>query len=462
MKETQKLTTTQSIGLAITRQQLKFVHLLEKNAPEIEEEIENELRANPALEEVPGTREEQARIESAPGSHSYVSYVHSADSAVDFSPPDTSETLYDYLRVQLSEKKVSQDVRLAAEYLIDSIDSNGYLRRSLPLIAEDMEYHHDLVPPRGVLEQAVAIIKSLDPAGVGAADLRECLLLQLQRMPESQTRDDALRIIEKNYDAFIKKHYHKIVSGLRIKADRAEKAVDLIRQLNPKPGASFGSDTADAVNVIIPDFIVGRDENSGKFIITINNRIPELRIEQSFDEAFRSIEVNARGKKIKGNEFVVSHYREANDFIRVLKQRQQTLFDVMTAIVKIQFDYFVSEDVYKLRPMMIKDIAAITGLDISTISRATANKFVSLPWGIFPLRFFFSDSVGSETDTDALTNRKIEAEIRKIVDAEDKRHPLSDEKIRLAMVERGYDISRRTVAKYRDRCEIPVARLRKD
>lgn len=279
-------------------------------------------------------------------------------------------------------------------------------------------------------------------------------------LPPDETRDDALKIIRDAYESFKMKHKHRIISQLRLPKERVESALSLILSLNPKPGSALGSDPADEANIIIPDFIVNNED--GEITITLNNKIPELRIEQSFEQAMEGLERTAKGRLKKGSEFIVSRYNDARDFIRILTQRQQTMMTVMSAIVKIQKEYFLTEDVYKLQPMMIKNVAELTGLDFSVISRATTNKFVATPWGIFPLRFFFSDTIGDSAEEGIVaTNRKIEAEISAMVEQEDKRHPLSDQDIMEEMTRRGYDVSRRTIAKYRDRQGIPVARLRK-
>lgn len=461
-KQQQGLRTEQKIGLRITRQQLKFVSLLEMNAPEVDQAVEQELEENQALEAVPLA--EEGSIKSTPLSSSVFRKVYNDgdDRTSEFSPTDHSQSLYDYLMLQLSEKTIPTDVRQAADYIIHSLDSNGYFRYKLSSLHNDMLFYHDLDIPEESLVEALHIVKSFDPPGVGAEDLRECLLLQLRRMPQSQTRDDALKIIEKKFEAFVKKHNHKLSSALKADPERLEEALKLIRSLNPKPGASFNSSDMDPANIIIPDFIISENEDTGEMSILLNNNVPELKISESFTEAFREVERNARGRKVKGNEYVITHYEDARNFINVLRQRQETLFNVMATIVKIQLPYFETGDVYKMRPMLIKDIAKITGYDISTISRATKNKYVSLPWGIFPLRFFFSDSIGQEGSDDVLTSRKIEAEIKKIVEGEDKRRPLSDDAIAKAMVAKGYQISRRTIAKYRNRCNIPKATLRKE
>lgn len=450
----QSLKIEQKIGMRLSQQQLRFVKLLELNAPELDEAVERELEDNPALAVKEETTEEEQR--RYPVYYQPPTYQDSTP----FAPPDNSDTIYDNLYTQLSEKRLSPAVMQGAEYIIGNLDTNGYLTRTLAQLVNDMAFGEGIELTDEEARQALDAVRSLEPAGIGAADLRDCLVMQLQVMPPSTKRDDALRIMTEAYEPFTMKHKHRIVSQLKLPADRVDDALALILSLNPKPGAALGVDSSRESNIIIPDFIVNNED--GEITIALNNRIPELQIEQSFEQALASLELLPKGKARKGSEFIVSRHNDARDFIRILSQRQQTMLAVMTAIVKIQKEYFLTEDVYKLKPMMIKNISEITGLDLSVISRATTNKFVSTPWGIFPLRFFFSDTIGdNETEAGQLTNRKIEAEITELVENEDKTHPLSDQHIMEHLIARGYDVSRRTVAKYRDRKGIPVARLRK-
>ena len=456
----------------ITQQQLRYVNALEKNAREFDDEVEKELEENNALEALPDPGHEEVRLRE---SHASVYYPNLYSSGNDedrseFAPRDDSETLYDALRIQLSERTLPPDVKDAALYLIDSLEPDGYLRRSLHEVQEDMMFHHGLNFTLSTLEKAIDAIREMDPAGVGACNLRECLLLQLRRLGPSEVRDNALKIVEQKFDALTSRHYHKIISGLKIKEDPLRLALDLIVSLNPRPGLAVGNSGEEAVNVVVPDFIVSEDPDTGELSIMLNNRIPELKISESFSSAVKSLESQQKRRKVKTpeNQYILSHFNEASDFIKVFRQRQETLYMVMSAIVKLQKDYFDTADIYALHPMMLKDLERETGFDKSTISRATKNKFVDLPWGTFPLRFFFSDSKGSKVKTDsaeggeaALTNRKIEAEIRKIIENEDKKHPLSDAAIFKLMQERGLDIARRTVTKYRERCGIPASRFRK-
>lgn len=457
MASEQTLGLEQKTVLRLSAQQLRFVKLLEYTAPELEEAIDRELEENPALEIEEGS---EPPVEPLPSYRYHISN-QSEDKVYDFTPADTGESLFETLLRQLSERSLPDIVMTTARYIIGNIDSNGYLRRPLQSIVNDMAFGPGIEVSDSDARKALEVVRDLEPYGVGASDLKDCLRLQLIHLPESRVRNDALEIIEKQFEAFTMKHTHKIVSGLRLSQERIKDAIDLIKSLNPKPGAAFSS-SMEASNVIIPDLTVNVDDD--RIFISANNRIPELTIDKTFTEAMRELNQSASARKKKGNEFVVSRYNDARDFIKILRQRQETLINVMTAIVNIQKEYFLTQDLYRLKPMMIKDISALTGYDLSVISRATANKHVATPWGVFPLRFFFSDSIGSDNsqDGDILTNRKIEAQINKLVENEDKRHPLSDEKIREKMVEMGYDVSRRTIAKYRDRQGIPVARLRKE
>lgn len=469
--ERQKLEQTTTQRTVITQRQLRFVNALEKTAQEFDREVEKELEENSALEAEPDPGHDELRLsaEATQSPRYYQTHQSAFEERPEFSPRDNSATLYDYLRTQLAEQRmISPDVRKASEYIIDSLEPDGYLRRTVEELREDMMFHHALYLSEEDISQGLEIIRNLEPAGVGAADLQDCLLLQLRRLPESPVSADAIAIVEKKFDALSARHYHKILSGLRIKEDRLKPALQLIMGLNPRPGLAVG-DAPESTNIIIPDFIISEDSETGELTIHLNNRIPELRIAESFDSAVKLLAAGKRQREAarkEDNQYILSRLNDAKEFIQVFRQRQETLFMVMSAIMKLQKDYFETADVYNLHPMMLKDIETETGLDISTISRATKNKFVDLPWGTFPLKFFFSDSKGSKKGSEGspestITNRKIEEEIRKIVEAEDKKHPLSDMLILKELEARGYPLSRRTVTKYRERVGLPIARLRK-
>lgn len=459
MATDQKLSLETRTTLRLSAQQLRFVKLLECNAPELEETVDRELEENPALDIVdnPSNKEDEDR---------YIPYFNRRGGE-DTPTPDTfaqasPETLVEMLVRQLSERKMSEKVADAARFIIGNLDSNGYLRRPLEGIVNDMDFGSGIEVSLHDAQKALEIVQSLEPYGVGASDLQECMLIQLRHLPDSKRRNNALKIVELQFDALGKRHVDRISSRLKMSAAEVADAVSLIRSLNPKPGAALASDT-DRLNVIIPDVAVSLED--GDISIVLTNNLPELTIDRSFSEAMERLNASGARKKPKGSEFITSRFNDARDFIRILSQRQETLMAVATAIVKIQHDYFLTRDIYQLKPMMLKDIAALTGFDFSVISRATANKYISTPWGIFPMRFFFSDTIGDESGNDAkeqLTNRKIEAQIADIVNKEDKKHPLSDEKIKEELSRRGFEVSRRTIAKYRDRAGIPVARLRRE
>lgn len=452
----QSLQLSQRLGMRLSAQQLRFVRLLEYNAPELEEAVERELDANPALD---GEPEAETPVEDPSVGESWYGVTGGSGSAIDYDSlrMESQDTLYASLSAQLRDLPLSPEVMEVAEYIVGSLDPDGYLRRPLSKIIDDLAFGPGIEVTDEVASEALRAVRSLDPPGVGASDLQDCLRLQLERKTPSRQRDNALEIVDRYFDAFIKNHTHRIVSGLKAGVDPALEAIATLRSLNPKPGNVFHS-PEDRLDVIVPDFTVTNVD--GKLTVAIENNIPELRIEQGFEEAVKELSASSSGVRKGDAQYVMSRYNDAREFIRILAQRQRTLMKVMTAIVDIQKEYFLTEDVYRMRPMMIKDIAARTGLDMSVISRATANKYVATEWGIFPLRHFFSDNVGEVTD-ETLTNRQIEAAISSIIENEDKKHPLSDDEIQKVLVAKGYQVSRRTVNKYRGRKGIPPARLRK-
>lgn len=309
------------------------------------------------------------------------------------------------------------------------------------------------------LREIVGRVRALDPPGVCAYDLRDCLVLQLRRMPRSDIRDLALEIVEHYFDIFSLRHFDRLASMLDVDRDRLREADELIRSLNPKPGGQIGDSAGDEKSRhIIPDFNVEVDGN----VVTLSlvNNVPELTIESSFvsdGNSFISV-AGSSGEHKAARTFINRKREDATEFIELLRIRQETLYKVMSAIVKLQHDFFISEDESCLRPMILKDVSNETGYDLSVISRATAGKYVATPGGIYPLKFFFNEKVGSDEDA---SSREILAAIRELIAREDSDHPLSDDALMKLLAERGYDIARRTVAKYRERLSIPVARLRK-
>ncbi len=303
-------------------------------------------------------------------------------------------------------------------------------------------------------------IRSLEPAGICALDLRDCIVLQLRRLPVTDDNKLALEIIEHYFDLFSLRHYDRLINMLGVTKEQLQRAIDVIKSLDPKPGSHFnGSDEDDRTRHIIPDFNVEVEGNT--VTLSLLNNLPELGIEESFvTDGEKFINAPIAKRTDEAMMFIRRKREEASDFIDLLRLRQETLYRVMSAIIRWQHDFFVTEDESKLRPMILKDIAKLTGYDLSVISRATAGKYVATSGGIYPLKFFFNEKVGEGEDE--TSSREILQTIKGLIENEDKGHPLNDDAIMKLLHEKGYDIARRTVAKYRERLNIPVARLRKE
>lgn len=386
---------------------------------------------------------------------------HSADDKA-YEPVATSEnSLIDYLTEQINEQDLTENQRKIADYIIGNIDSNGYLTRSVSAISDDLIFQTDLNVSEDEISTVLQMIRDLDPAGVGAVDLRDCLLLQLERLSGSADNMAAYDIIDKYFVEFSKKHYDKIISAMKISAEDFRRALDIIRALNPKPGSLYGSADNAKAQHIIPDFSVEIDGDT--ITLTLLNNIPDLQIEESFQAMYDSLSTKKprNRNEEEANRFVKDKYESASAFIAMLRQRQTTLFNTMRAIVDRQKDFFLTEDESSLRPMVLKDIAADTGYDISVISRATSGKYVMTQGGIYPLKFFFNEGMRRDSGEDVST-REIQSALKQLIEKEDKNKPYSDEQLCALLKGKGYEIARRTIAKYRERLGFPVARLRKE
>lgn len=485
-----RLTQEQRLQQRLSPQQVMFGRLLEMSAPEVEDEVRRELDDNPALEisahDVAGADRESADFGESAEELQRADYGRSEDvpfynehsrarrgsASGDFDPMSLVEaeepdegSLNAAMTLRLGELDLSEEERLIAEYIIGNLDDNGYLPRTLTAIAADIAAAEGRDADLGLVRRVFGLIRTLEPAGIGAVDLRDCLLLQLDRREKSLAQRVAREIVADNFDLFSKKHFDRLRSRLGVDEPTLQEAIELIRTLNPKPGALLGgSASADRASHIIPDFAVERHGIDGPFTVSLLNRTPELAIERSFipedtpaegDSAARG--ALARGRR-EAQTFIRRKHDEAALFIKMLSDRSHTLTDVMEAIVRRQQAFFASGNPSDLRPMILKDIAGDTGLDISTISRACSGKYVLTPHGTYPLKLFFNERPKAEND--ASTHEILEA-LRSIIENEDKRRPLSDEALKDALVARGYDIARRTVAKYRERLGLPVGRLRK-
>ncbi len=487
MEETSlRLTQEQKLQQRLSPQQVMFGRLLEMSAPEVEDEVRREVDDNPALEVVDHgadvdssdfaeSAEELQRADY--GSSEEVPFYEQQYSArrghanPDFDPVSIVEadapdegSLNAVMTSRLSELDLDNEERMIAEYIVGNLDNNGYLPRTLTAIAADIAAAEGHDTDMGKMRDVFAKIRTLEPAGIGAVDLRDCLLLQLDRMDKSLPQRAAREIIADNFDLFSKNHFDKLPGRLGVDGKTVQEALELIKGLNPKPGALLGgSAAADRASHIIPDFAVERHGVDGPFVITLLSRTPELAIERNFipapPGAGAGSPKGAAGQRLQeAREFIRRKHDDAALFIKMLGDRSRTLVSVMEAIVARQSAFFTSGQTTDLRPMILKDIAGDTGLDISTISRATSGKYVMTAHGIYPLKLFFNERPKAEADTS--THEILEA-LRSLIENEDKRRPLSDEALKDALVAKGYDIARRTVAKYRERLGIPVGRLRK-
>jgi len=479
----QKLGLSQSLQQKLSPQQIQFIKLLQVPTAELEGRIEEELEQNPALEEGedehpddPPEIEEEIRDTATDEELDIKDYLHDDDYSGykmqgDGDDEDDKEmpipmgsTLHEQLMDQLDFLGLEEPQYSIGKQLVGSIEGDGYIRRDLEAIVNDLAFSQAIETNLGEVEEVLKKIQSFDPPGIAARNLQECLLLQLDRMDNGHDIDVAVakKIISDCFDEFTKKHYSKIQKKLDTEdEDFVRDAIDLIIKLNPKPGS--GSSSSMAKNsYIIPDFIL--TSNNGKLELSLNSRnAPELRVSRSYSEMFKAYDKSdKKDKKLKEAVTFVKHKLDAAKwFIDAIKQRQQTLLKTMKAIVDFQYDFFLEGDETKLRPMILKDIANMISMDISTVSRVASSKAVQTDFGIFPLKYFFSEGITTDTGEE-VSSREVKQIIKDIIESEDKNKPYSDDKLEKILNDKGYNIARRTVAKYREQLNIPVARLRKE
>lgn len=479
---------SQKLIQKLSPQQIQLMKLIQLPTQALEQRIKEELEANPALEEaaasedrsseeeIYGNEGEQEGSESIEAEEINVDEYLSDDEVPDYRlkannysaddeeaqvPLSGGTSFTDYLLNQISTMPLSNRERQLAEYLIGSIDEEGYLRRELRAVVDDLAFGLNLFVEETELEEALKKVQLLDPPGVGARDLRECLLLQLQRRESSVSVQDARLILANHFVDFTKKHYDKIVARLELDEDRFREALDEIVHLNPKPGNS-SSQTSGNVQTVIPDFSINVED--GALALSLNGRnAPELNVSREYRELLDSYKQSKEKSKAQKDAvlFVKQKLDGAKWFIEAIRQRQQTLLLTMSAIMNYQKEYFLTGDERNLKPMILKDIADEIGMDISTVSRVASNKYVATPYGTFLIKDFFSESMKNEAGEDVST-REIKRILLDAIEEENKRKPLTDEKLAKTLKEKGYPIARRTVAKYREQLDIPVARLRKE
>lgn len=487
MRQTQQ----QKMLQKLSPQQIQLVKLLQIPTASLEERVKEEMEENPALEYGDsGTEEdvlnpaesEQPKEENAEESSDEMDnidlsdYLSDEDDIADYKMrdnnyPDSEEnhtvpirvesTFHDHLTNQLSMLQLDEKGQQVAYQVIGSIDDDGYLRRDPASIANDLAFSQNISVSDEEIETIVRKIQEFDPPGVAASNLQECLLIQLKKKEEEASTKHAIQILERYFDEFTKKHFEKIKKSMNLTDEDLKSAIDEIIRLNPKPGGNFGG-VSKGQSYIVPDFFIYN--NNGVLELTLNSRnAPDLHISGNYRDMLRDYEKGAKKDKQQKEAvlFIKQKIDAAKWFIDAIKQRQHTLLSTMETIMRYQEEFFLTGDETTLRPMILKDIADRTGLDISTVSRVANSKYVQTEFGPYKLKYFFSESLSTESGEEVST-REVKKILQDIIDAENKRKPLSDESLTKMLQEKGYNIARRTVAKYREQLNIPVARLRKE
>lgn len=464
----------------LSPQQIQLIKLLEVPTVELEQRIKKELEENPTLEEgyedeekkeeeVAEKEEDEFTLEDYLNEEDIPSYRlnvnnQSKDDEKREMPHSSGTTFYESLYTQLGLKKLSEFELNLGEYIIGNIDEDGYLRRDIPMIVDDLMFRMNIDITEEKLEEILSIIQNLDPAGVGARTLQECLLLQIKRKDQHlKSITIATEILKENFNEFTKKHFSKLSLKYNLSDQELKEVIDEIIKLNPKPGGSFFNTASKPTQHIIPDFILEFED--GSLRLSLNSRnAPELRVSRTYANMLQDYAHN-REKQSQSQKDTVTFIRQKIDsakwFIDAIKQRQQTLLSTMNAILEYQQKYFEEGDIKLLRPMILKDIAEKTNLDISTISRVANSKYIQTHFGIFSLKSFFSEAMQT-TEGEDVSSKELKAILKELVEGESKKKPLTDDKLSELLEEKGYRIARRTVAKYREQLGIPVGRMRKE
>lgn len=461
----------QKLQQTLSPQQIQMIKLLELPTMQLEQRVKQEIEDNIVLEEDETASEEEEQKISVDDyirdddTPSYKSRINNFSKDDKQRPVNITEgrSMQEYLTEQLRYRNLSERDMRIAEFLVGSIDEDGYLRRDLDSVSDDIAFSLGIEASPEELERVLGVIHQLEPAGVGARNLRECLLLQMeQRRMDSPAKRLARKIVTSYFDEFVKKHYEKLMSRLGVGEEEFRDAIEEIRRLSPKPGNLYSEGGMDTTPYIIPDFRI--DYHDGRFELSLNSyNIPEVKINRRYVEMIRDM-VSSNGTVAEKNreavQFVKSKIDSAKWFISAIKQRHDTLMRTMQEILNFQKEYFKDGDKSKLRPMILKDIADRTGLDVSTISRVVNSKYAQTHFGIILLKSLFSEAMQTESG-EIVSSYEIKNLLQTCIDEEDKRHPLTDETLMNILNAKGYCIARRTVAKYREMLDIPVARLRK-
>lgn len=479
----------------LSPQQIQLMKLLQVPTAVLDERIKEEMEENPALEQNDEGAENENEYEiqdefesdnedgDPDGSEDEYDnidiseYVQDGDDEIgdyrlrDDNYPEMDDkqvipqrieaSFIEQMMLQLGMLNLDEKQKKIAEHIIGTLDDDGYLRRDTSAITDDLAFRQNVDATEEEVNHVIELVQQFDPPGVGARSLQECLLIQLYRKPkQTETIRQAIKVLESYFDEFTKKHYEKIQRGLNLTDNQLRAIIQTIIKLNPKPGGNIGSGNKNE-NYIIPDFFIVN--NNGKLELSLNSKnAPDLRISEGYRDMLKDYEKGSKKDKRQKEAvlFIKQKIDSAKWFIDAIKQRQHTLLNTMEAIMNYQYDFFLTGDETNLKPMILKDIAERTGLDISTVSRVANSKFVQTEFGNYRLKFFFSESLQTDSGEEVST-REVKKILNDLIDEESKKHPYSDEKLTEMLQEKGYNIARRTVAKYREQLNIPVARLRK-
>lgn len=487
MTSSLSLQQQQKLQAKLSPAQIQVMRLLELPSCELQARINEELQDNPALEEGRDESAEEYQDTELQDEEydnplqnedfNYDDYVQDdestdhqpvvsgrvADGPQEDIPFSVGTSFSEYLKSQIYLTKMDKPDRHIAKFVVGNIDDDGYLRRSPEELVDDLMFREGLTVTDEKMREIIAQIKQFDPSGVGARDLQECLLIQLQQKEQTPSVVLAEQILQQYFDEFSRHHYSKILQRMSLNESDLKAAIAEIVHLNPRPGSAWlGTVYERNQTIVIPDFVV--EQEDGELIVSLNQGdLPELRVSSEYNEMLKTYtqpSVRQTPQARDAARFVKGKIDTANWFINALRQRNETLINTMGAIVNYQREFFLEGDNIYLRPMVLKDIADRTGYDVSTISRVCSNKYVQTEFGIFPLKFFFSEAM-TNSDGEEISTREVKQKLREIVDAEDKSNPITDDELVNTLHRSGYTIARRTVAKYREQLGIPVARLRK-
>ena len=480
-------TQAQQLTQMLSPQQILVVKLLELPTMELEERVRAEILDNPALEEGKDIFEQDHSEEFEDNFNEDNSYTNEDISLGDYRTEDDipdyklqehnrsrgeiaeeipfsdSVSFYEMLLEQLQMQRLTEEEKIMAEYLIGSLDDDGLLRKGAQALIDELAIYRGIYTNEKEIDRILSIIQDFDPAGIGARSLQECLLLQLKRKPESPIKKVEVEIIEKYCDDFTRKNKEKIMLRMNLAEEEYDEAINELAKLNPRPGSSLGDIVGKNFQQIIPDFLVDSDE-TGNITFTLNNgNVPELHLSREFNELLEEHTTNKENQSKDSRDaflFLKQKVDAAQNFINAIKQRHQTLLTTMQVIIDLQRPFFLEGDETLLKPMILKDVAEKAKLDVSTISRVSNSKYVQTNFGIFPLRFFFSDGYTTE-EGEELSVREIKQLLKECIEHENKENPYNDDELADILREKGYPIARRTVAKYRQQLNIPTARLRR-